>query len=134
MYCAESHISAGIMPLMFTYAICFDLNEHGFDERYCFPTLERAYLELIAWHGRKFNDQRPIGWVACRGIAPSVICKSIQTYHGLDYAKETLMAYQKLPFEHQVGNVHEKLATTIDKHINDIKHELAFLRLAGKVI
>ncbi len=97
LYCEKSDTLSGLVRLITTYAICHDFSSDsmgGFSERYCFDDPTRALEELIAWHKRDFDDQRPSGWVAVRMVSAKTLKESFNKHHGESYAKE-LLPYAK---------------------------------------
>lgn len=54
--------------LMFTTAICYGLNETGYERRYCFDDNQLAVTELERWVNdhRLSDEHEPVGFIAKR--------------------------------------------------------------------
>lgn len=48
----------GIMPFLFTWAIVADLTDVGYEDRWCYKSLQDARSALKEWNG----DGEPEGW------------------------------------------------------------------------
>ena len=59
----EDGTVVGTLELMFTTAICIDLNWQSWDKRFCFKDREMAITELSKL---KTGDDEPTGYVARR--------------------------------------------------------------------
>lgn len=59
---------AGNYRLMFTTAICYGLNETGYERRYCFEDHQLAFTELERWAGEYglSDEHEPVGFIASR--------------------------------------------------------------------
>lgn len=49
----------GIMKFMFTYAIVSDIHAYGYEDRWCYSSLEKAKGALEAWPE---DQDEPAGW------------------------------------------------------------------------
>jgi len=54
----QEYTNACLTRLMFTWAILADLDEWGYEDRWCFSSLAGAQLALAAWDG----NGEPQGW------------------------------------------------------------------------
>ena len=54
----ENGRNAAIMPFMFTWAIIADLTRTGYEDRWCYETLQDAIAALSEWNG----EGEPEGW------------------------------------------------------------------------
>lgn len=53
-----------IMPFMYTYGLCYGIDETGYVGRYCYSNAYEALLALKAWDG----EGDPIGnWIKHKG-------------------------------------------------------------------
>ncbi len=53
------------LRLMYTTALCVDLNPYGFEERYCYPDPNQA---VAACNSLRSGDDKPLdGFIASRG-------------------------------------------------------------------
>lgn len=56
----------GIQKFMFTFGIISNLNEHSYEGRWCYVTLEEAQIALKHWDGTK----DPLGmWIKYKGTS-----------------------------------------------------------------
>lgn len=132
-YSEKSKIHSGIIPLAFSTSIAFNITDSGFKERYCFPTPLDAIRELKNWHERDFNDQRPIGWIACRNVVPEELKSSIEKYYGKDYAINVLNAQKSIQDKTKQYVTEEQIAEYLNMELTDIKHEVAYLRATKQI-
>lgn len=136
LYDEKADIVAGLHELFTTVAIMFDVSETGYAERYCFLSESRALIELAAWHNRGFDDQRPTGWIACRGVSANEVEHSMLQYHGKDYAQAVeLLADKKTNGLRIVSKpLEQEIADELNMTFEDVTHQVAYLRLIGKLI
>lgn len=149
MYDEKADILSGLTSLITTTAILHNVVDGGYDERYCFKTRERAILELLKWCERGFNDQRPTGWVACRSVSGQDMFQSMETYHGPGYAENTLRWLEWLEKSNAriegseyppgacfiPGSVKAReFCNRTGKEMDDLSHEVAYLRLIKKAV
>lgn len=132
MYSERNDVVCGLVQLFSTVAIVYDINEFGFEERYCYSNSFRAVSELAAWKEREFNDQRPTGWIACRGLSKADLIKA----YGKDYAHDILRVMNdagckdNFITDSDIKNISEIL----DMDIIDVAHKVSFLRMTEQVI
>lgn len=55
----------GILEFMFTWGVCYGLDEYGYMGRYCFPTYEQALLALSTWQDTSQDIQG--NWIKHKG-------------------------------------------------------------------
>lgn len=56
----------GIRPFLYTSGLCYGLNEHGYDGRFCYTTYMEARVALELWDG----GENPVGqWKKHKGYA-----------------------------------------------------------------
>lgn len=136
LYADNLDILAGLTELLTTTAILFDIGDISYEERYCFATKEVALKELVAWHERGFGDQRPVGWIACRGISADSLKNSMDTYHGVDYAMDVYaLSGDKGNGAPIVNNSSELIiAEKLNISTQEVKHKVAYLRMIGLLI
>jgi hypothetical protein len=135
MHCKENDIYAGLTRLISTTAICFELGNYGFTERYCFSDPLLAIEELRNWHNRGFNDQRPIGWIACRSVSNAQLIESMKKHHSENYGMDTLDAYMTL-FPSGIASYEAapRIAKERNADLAKILHEIAYLQKIGLII
>lgn len=135
-YDLDSDIISGIHELFTTTAILYDVNENSYSERYCFLSRARAEDELIKWHNRGFNDQRPTGWVACRNVSSESIEVSMKKYHGNDYGQDVYDLSRDLGNGAKIMGSGSELdiASKLKMNVEDVIHQAAYLRYIGKLI
>lgn len=133
VYSEANHTYAALTVLMYSTAICYDLHEPGtgagWSERYCYEDPELALAELTAWHARGLNDQRPIGWVACRGVTAPTVKASFDKYYGKHYAQDTLEVARAAPIEKQGIGLLDYLVGVMGKPKAELQHHLAYWRM-----
>lgn len=132
LHVPECDIYGGLTRLMFTVAICYDLRELGYAERYCFDDPRLAKRELLAWHERGFNDQRPVGWIACRGVDETVLLNSFNKHYPDGYAGTTL-SFIESNIESSIGLFEKagEISRIINQEEEITRHHIAYLFSAG---
>ena len=135
MHDKESDIWAGLWQLITTTAIVFDLDDRSFSERYCFRNPEKARQELVSWHKRGFDDQRPTGWVACRGVSACDLKESMQAHYGANYGSDVSCILLDSPFEERLRltNDPQRISSLIDKPIDYVEHIIGYLASIGEL-
>ncbi len=133
LYDEASDTLSGVVRLLFTLAIAHDLGEStmdGFAERYCYEDPVLGLEELISWHQRQFNDQRPAGWVASRMVSGRAIRESFEKYHSDTYGYELLPYMNKANPDHvDVLSNKEVIAKDLGCDVNTVQHLFAYLVL-----
>ncbi|MEH0791095.1 hypothetical protein KW882_02180 [Vibrio parahaemolyticus] len=140
LYCEKTDTISGLHQLAFTLAIAHDFSDQpmgGFSERYCFEDPMLAVEELIEWHKRSFDDQRPKGWVACRNVSSKSIKKSFEKHHSEDYAKELLKYAGGNGIDngahHIIMGNKARIKAELGYDDNHIKHLAAYLKEVGLI-
>lgn len=140
LYCAESETMSGLHQLFATTAIAFDLSMNtmdGFSERFCIPDEVTAFEELIRWHQRGFNDQRPQYWVAVRKIGSKKQFKeSYERFYREGYGSE-LLPYAKTEdgslFHSAIISRRESIQEDLGYDRDMINHLASYLLFIGDV-
>lgn len=67
----------GLRPFMYTTGLCYGLNEHGYDGRFCYTTYMEARVALELWDG----CDNPYGqWKKHKGYAGEFTKKEIEAF------------------------------------------------------
>lgn len=61
----------GVMRMLYTCGVCFNLTEHSVGGRFCFDTLACARLFLADWDGKTYPTVGEDGCTAIKGVLPS---------------------------------------------------------------
>lgn len=134
-YNEKTDTYAALMPLAYTVAIAFDISHNGFfEERYCYEDPTLALTELLSWGERGLNEQRPVGWIACRLLHRKNLKESFEKFYGKDYAHEAKNIYEKIKASNAQGFTPDDwIYPHIPSDLNTAKHLMAYLRTTNQI-